>query len=66
MEGMCLEALRDDAVAELQLHNPIDKFYLKDLWWIKQKRRASNTVEHGSNLSFESNLILSRLIESVN
>ena len=32
-----LEAIGDDAIAEIQLRNPKDKVYLKDMGWIKEK-----------------------------
>ena len=32
-----LDSLGDYAVAEIQLRNPKDIVYIKDLWWIKQK-----------------------------
>ena len=36
-KGAFLEAIGDDAIAEIQLRNPKDKVYLKDLGWIKGK-----------------------------
>ncbi len=36
-EGAFLEALGDHAIAEIQLKNPKDRIYEKDLSWIKEK-----------------------------
>ncbi len=36
-KGAFLDAIGDDAIAEIQLRNPKDKVYLKDLGWIKEK-----------------------------